>query len=190
MFAISKDAFASMILVTVALAPLTAVADSGFYIGASAGGATIESDLNGISIPGLPAGGIDEDDTAIKIFAGYNFDLPAIDLAIEAGYVDFGEPDIDTALGELTLDTTGINAWGIAAINAGPVDIFGKLGLVSWEVDADLLGASDSDDGTDIGYGLGVRFNLGAFRIRGEYELYDVDEVDVSMLSLGIVYQF
>lgn len=113
-----------------------------------------------------------------------------IDLAVEAGYVDFGEPEIATALGELTLDTTGINAWGIAAFNAGPIDIFGKLGLVSWDVEADFLGQSASDDGTDIGYGLGVRFGLGPVQIRGEYELYDVDEADISMLSLGIAYQF
>ena len=189
MFTFREGMLSALAPVAMFLMPLSAVAGSGFYIGGSAGGATIESDLDGITIPGLPTS-IDEDDTAIKVFAGYNFDLPTIDLAIEAGYVDFGEPDIDTNLGELTLDTTGINAWGIAAVNVGPVDIFGKLGLVSWEVDAELLGDSDSDDGTDIGYGLGVRFNLGAFQIRGEYELYDVDEVDVSMLSVGIAYQF
>lgn len=57
--------------VAVSTAPLPAAADSGFYIGGSAGGATIESGLNGVSIPGLPLGGIDEDDTALKVFAGY-----------------------------------------------------------------------------------------------------------------------
>ena len=50
-----------------------------------------------------------------------------------------------------------------------------------------------SDDGTDYGFGLGAGFNFGNVQIRGEYELYDTSNVDVSMLSmlsLGVVYQF
>lgn len=178
-----------ILTVLATFAPLAAMADSGFYIGGSAGGATLEADVNDISIPGLPSS-IDEDDTAIKIFGGYNFDLPLIDLGVEAGYVDFGEPEIDTAFGQLNVETTGINAWGIAALDAGPIQIFGKLGLVSWDVEADLLGASESDDGTDVAYGLGLRFGLGPVKIRGEYELYDVDEADIAMLSVGVSYQF
>ena len=172
-----------------AMAPFIAYADTGFYIGGSAGGATLEADVNDISIPSLPSS-IDEDDTAIKVFAGYNFDLPLIDLGVEAGYVDFGEPEIPTALGTILIETTGINVWGIAALDAGPVQVFGKLGMVSWDVDADLLDASASDDGTDLGYGLGLRFGLGPVRIRGEYELYDIDDADIAMLSVGVSYQF
>ena len=33
-------------------------------------------------------------------------------------------------------------------------------------------------------------FGLGSLSVRGEYEVYDVDDADVSMLSLGLVYQF
>ncbi len=169
--------------------PNPAEADSGFYIGASAGGATIEADLTGLAIPALPSR-IDEDDTALKVFAGYNFDLPVIGLGIEAGYVDFGTPGISTALGELTVDTTGVNVWGIAALDTGLVELFGKIGYIAWDVEADLLGQAASDDGSDIGYGLGLRFGLGPVKIRGEYELYDLDDTDVSMLSVGVSYQF
>ena len=171
------------------LLPCAATADSGFYIGASAGGATIEADLGDSGIPGLPSS-IDEDDTATKFFAGYTFDLPAIDVAIEAGYVDFGKPDINILGDELTVDTTGLNVWGIATLNAGLIDVYGKLGLIAWEVDAELLGQSASDDGTDLGYGIGAAFGLGPLEVRGEYELYDLDDTDVSMLSVGVVYRF
>lgn len=169
--------------------PLAAAADSGFYIGAGAGGATIEAELGDTGLPGLPSS-IDEDDTATKFFAGYTFDLPAIDIAIEAGYVDFGEPDINFQAGELTVDTTGVNVWGIATLNAGLIDVYGKLGLIAWEVDAEILGQSASDDGTDLGYGVGAAFGLGPLEIRGEYELYDLDDTDVSMLSVGVLYRF
>jgi len=177
------------ILLLAATLPVAAHADSGFYIGGSAGGATIEADLGGLSIPGLPAS-IDEDDTALKAFLGYRFDLPVISLGIEGGYVDLGEPDIDILGDELLVDVTGVNLWGIAALDLGLFDVFGKLGYISWDVEADYLGSSVSDDGSDPGYGLGAAFHLGPLQIRGEYEIYDLEDTDVSMLSLGIAYQF
>ena len=129
----------SRMLTAVALllvfAPFSAQADSGFYIGASAGGATLEADIGDSGIPILPDS-IDEDDTAFKVFAGYNFDLPSINLGVEAGYVDFGEPDIDTNVGELLFDPTGINLWGIAGIEAlsfgVPVAAWESGGVSEW----------------------------------------------------------
>ncbi len=181
-------AFCAVTVAAVAV-PKTAEADSGLYVGASAGAATIESDFGLQAIPGLPSR-FEEDDTAFKVFAGYNFDLPVVAFGIEAGYVDFGRPEIATTLGELTFDTTGFNVWGIAALDTGLVELFGKLGYIAWEVDGSLIGQSASEDGSDIGYGLGLRFGLGPVMIRGEYELYDLDDIDVSMLSVGVSYQF
>ena len=185
---ISRSSLAASLL-TLTAAPFAAHADSGFYIGGSAGGATLEAELGDIGIPGLPSD-IDEDDTAFKVYAGYTFDLPLLNLGIEAGYVDFGEPDIDVGGEELVIDTTGINLWGIAAFEAGPVDIFGKLGYISWDLDGEFQNLKFSDDGSDIGYGLGLAFNVGPVQVRGEYELYDADDGDIAMASVGIVYQF
>lgn len=176
-------------LLVLMLAPLAANADSGFYVGGSFGSGKIEADLGDTGLPGVPSS-IDEDDTAYKAFVGYNFDLPSINLGVEAGYVDFGEPDVALNVGELQFDPTGINLWGIAGIEAGPVDIFGKLGYIAWDVDARALGESFSDSGSDIGYGLGIGFGVGPVQIRGEYEVYDIEDADVSMLSLGVVYRF
>lgn len=169
--------------------PLTAVADSGFYVGGSVGGAAIEANIGDTGIPGLPAS-LDEDDIAYKFFLGYTFDLPVVYFAAEAGYIDFGKPEIGVLSERITLDTTGFNMWGIAGIEAGPVDLFAKLGYISWEVDVSGLGAGLSEDGNDPAYGLGLSFGLGPVSVRGEYEVYDLDDADVSMLSVGVVYQF
>ena len=177
------------LVLMVAMVPAAAHADRGFYIGGSAGGATVEADLGGISIPGLPAS-IDEDDTALKAFLGYSFELPVITLAVEGGYVDMGEPDINVLGDELLFDVTGVNLWGIASVDLGLFDVFGKLGYISWDVEADYLGSTESDDGSDLGYGLGAAFYFGPLQIRGEYEIYDLDDVDVSMLSVGVAYHF
>lgn len=178
------------LLLAFTLTPGAASADSGFYIGGAVGGATLEADFDPDAIPGLPLGGIDEDDTAIKLFAGYHFDLPVVDLGIEAGYVDFGAPEIDTVFGQIEIDTTGINLWGIAGIEAGPIDLFAKFGYIAWDVEASGFGGSASDDGSDIGYGAGLSFGLAGIKIRGELEIYDLDGADLTMLSLGVLYQF
>lgn len=178
---------ASLLVLT--LAPFAALADSGFYIGGSAGSATIETNLGDTGIPGLPSS-FDEDDTAYKLFLGFNFDLPSIVLSVEGGYVDFGTPEVDVAGDDLMFDVTGINLWGMAAFEAGPVDLFAKLGYVSWDADIEYLVDRASEDGSDVGYGLGLAFNAGPIQIRGEYEVYDIEDADASMLSVGLVYQF
>lgn len=178
-----------IVALALALMPLAANADGGFYIGVGVGGATVEAEFDVTEIPELPAS-IDEDDNANKIFAGYMFDLPAVDLGVELGYVNFGEPEIDTDLGEITLEPAGINLWGIASLDAGLFDVYGKLGYINWDVDYSLLGETASDDGSDLGYGVGLSFGLGPVDIRGEYEVYDIEDADVSMLSLGLVYRF
>lgn len=179
------------VIAAFALSPVAAIADSGFYIGASAGGATLEAKFaEDPDFPELPSS-IDEDDTAFKAFLGYHFDLPVVNLGIEAGYVDFGKPDIEVLDEQLSLDTTGMNVWGILGIDVGPVDLFAKLGYLMWDVDLALNGQNlASEDGSDMGYGVGLGFGLGPVQIRGEYEVYDLDEADLSMLSLGLVYQF
>ncbi len=173
---------------------LPAHADGGFYAGGSIGGATIEADFDTTDFPELPAS-IDEDDTAFKLFLGYKLDLPVIDLGIEGGYVDLGEPEIevDTIIGtqEIGLETTGLNVWGTAGLEVGPVDVFAKLGFISWDVEAGIDGFdSVSDDGSDTGYGLGVSFELASIQIRGEYEVYEIEDADIEMLSVGIAFRF
>ncbi len=185
----SLDSVLKAALLAIALVPFAANAESGFYVGAGFGGANIDAELGDTGIPQIPSS-IDEDDTAYKVFVGYNFDLPSVILSVEAGYVDFGEPDVNLNVGELVIDPTGIHLWGIAAVEAGPVDLFAKLGYISWDVDFDFLDESASDDGNDIGYGLGLAFNAGPVQIRGEYELYDLDDADASMASLSLIYQF
>ena len=178
-----------LLVVALAFMPAAANADGGFYIGAGIGGATVEAEFDVVEIPQLPTS-IDEDDSANKIFAGYMFDLPAVDLGVEAGYVNFGEAEVDTEVGECTLEPTGINLWGIVSLDAGLVDIYGKLGYINWEADLALNDLSGTEDGSDMGYGVGLSFGLGPVAVRGEYEVYDLDDADVSMLSLGLVYRF
>ena len=158
--------------------PTTAFAgsESGFYLGAGLGQTDVEiSDF-------------DESDSAYKIFGGYNFGVvPLIDLAVEASYVDFGNPES----GPLGVDVTGLNAFGLAGFKVGPIGLFAKAGMVAWDAELSVGAFREDENGTDFAYGAGARFQIGSFAIRAEYEVYEVSDVrDLSMASASLVYTF
>ena len=77
----------------------------------------------------------------------------------------------------------------------GPLNVFGKLGYVSWDVEATVSAVgvpseSVEDDGSDVAYGVGVRFGLGSIEARGEYEIFDFDETEIEMVSVSLAFYF
>lgn len=182
--------FVASLLPVVLLFPYaSAQADSGFYLGGSVGTAMVEAN---VSDPSLPDDfNFDENDFAWKAFGGYTLDLPLIDLGVEASYHDFGGPSVDLLGSTLGVDTTGFSAFGVAGIGLGPVHVFGKAGVLSWDADLNALGETFSEDGSDAAYGVGVRFALGSLEVRGEYEYFDVSDIDdLTMWSVGIAWIF
>ena len=150
-------------------------ADSGFYIGAGVGDATLK-DAN-----------FDASDSAYKIFGGYNIGfIPLVDFAVEASYVDFGNPS--TSAGNV--EVTGLNAFGLAGLSFGPFGVFAKAGMINWDADSTFGATSSSDSGTDPAYGVGARFAIGSFAVRAEYEVYDLDNTDLGMASISGVFTF
>lgn len=167
-----------------------AQAESGPYVGASIGSATLSADVPDAGLGEVFA--FDESDFAWKVFGGFNFDLAVLDLGVEGGYVDLGAPS-GTFLGEnFEIDANGWDVFGVAGVNLGPVGIFGKAGVISWDADLSVSGFDvGSEDGSDPAYGIGARIGLGSLEIRAEYEYFDIDDTDdVYMLSAGLVYRF
>lgn len=168
-----------------------AFADGGFYAGGSIGSASLELD---VVDPDLDSFNFDENDFAWKVYGGFVWDLPLIDLGVEGGYVDFGKPSGSSGGVTYEFDTTGWNIWGTAGVDLGPVGVYGKLGYIAWDVEGQSFGDvvdSVKDDGSDVAYGIGAKFMLGSFEIRGEYEIYDIDGAErLDMLSAGVVWVF
>ena len=153
-------------------------ADNGIYIGLSLGNANIDIDQ------GLAQ--VDSDDTGFKFTAGIR---PLDWFAIEASYVNFGEPE----QGVLAANADGISAYGVFFLPVGPVDLFAKGGLISFDTSVEIDGIGDiyREDGTDFAYGVGVQFRLLSLSVRAEYEIFDIDDTkDANMLSLGVFYTF
>lgn len=163
--------------------------DSGLYLGASVGQAHLDFQ-DDPSVDGVDFDvDIDDDDTAYKIFAGYNLGLiPLVDLAVEGAYVDFGNFNgrVDTN-DNSDFEVDGWTGAGLAGIKLGPVGVFAKAGFISWDGDLDNVG---SDDGTDPLYGIGARITLFSLQVRAEYERYDLDEFDIDYYSVGAAFTF
>ena len=167
-------------LLTLPVLPAVA-ADNGFYLGGSVGQANLKiDDLS----DGISTADFDADDTAFKLIAGMR---PLDWLGVEAAYVNFGEPE-DTVLNQkLKADGDGISAFAVGFLPTGPVDLFAKVGLISW--DSKISGSFD-DSGTDLAYGVGAQFRVLGLSIRAEYEKFDISDVDLDMISVGLTYTF
>ena len=186
-----------MILVAAAcmLFSVQSRAESGFFVGGSVGQAGLE--LND-GAPVLPVV-FDEDDLGYKLFAGYNWQFTILSLGVEAGYVNFGQPGADLpGLGLLEVETTGLNAFGVLGVQLGPIGLFGKYGMMSWDAEATVDGLKDPDssiDGSEPMYGVGAKFGVGPVDLRLEYEAIDlnadgISESDLNMVSLGLTWTF
>lgn len=161
--------------------------ESGFFIGAGVGQSGIKQDLD------VDGGTLefDEDDTGYKLFAGFNFGLvPFLDLAVEGGYVNLGEPDGTVDGEQVKVEVDGFDAFGLVGVSFGPVGLFGKAGLIA--ADTSTKGVAGADDSsTDPAYGVGLRLALGSFAVRAEYEYFDIDDLDgADLLSASLVYTF
>jgi outer membrane immunogenic protein len=162
-------------------------ADSGVYLGGSIGQAGVK-----VEDIAVAAATFDENDFAWKAFGGFNFDLPVINLAVEAGYVNLGGPSGDVLGETLQIKTDGFDAFGVIGIDIGPLGVFAKYGLISWDAEFTVDGLSEgAEDGSDPAYGIGATFGIGSIDVRAEYEVFDIaDSDDVSLVSVGIVWTF
>lgn len=163
--------------------PAFAGKDTGPYIGGSLGYTSLdiaEATVN-----------FDDNDQGYKIFAGYNFGLiPMLDFAIEGSYVDFGDASTVVITDNLDIGVTAWDAFGLACFNMGPIGIFGKVGHVWWKSEANILSDLLDESSSDMAYGVGARIQFGSIALRAEYEIFDIDVVNVDYFSVGLSWTF
>jgi len=174
----------STILLTVATASLLLTlnahaADKGIYLGAGLG----QSD---VTVSADTANNLNSDfsgtDSAYKIIAGVRI---LDNFAVEANYVDLGKPDS----GRNYADSTGVSAFAVGLVKAGPVDFFGKAGGINWRSNIRTANGTFKKDGTDFAYGVGLQVRLLDLAIRGEYERFNT-EGGANLLTLGLTWTF
>lgn len=211
-YAMKRTIIIGCILATTALAAVNASAGD-WYVSATAGQSEVDLDIS--SGPGYS---IDDEDTTYGINLGYRLNQY---WAVEAGYLDLGEASIKATEGGAdfyyggsyveaeagTKATAEADGWTLGLVGTYPVtekfDLYAKAGVYKWDVDYKVSGsgwidgeyyegsASASEDGSDIYYSLGGKYNFTETVAVGvEFARYEVDDADVDNISATLTYSF
>jgi OOP family OmpA-OmpF porin len=171
------------ILIVSILFAASAQAEGAFRFGIGAGQATIKAD--DVDLEGNA--------TAWEIFGGYEANQY---FAVELGYIDGGTADDTIDNAKVEADTTAVVASVIGSLPIGEsFSIYARGGLLHWKSDEALkvdgiTVATDSLDGDDPFYGVGVAANVEGALLRLEYRLADLDDTDLSLISLALAWRF
>ena len=143
-------------------------ADTGWYAGASLGRADLGPD----------------DDTALKIFGGYQINRS---FAVEFGYTDLG----DVTVGN---NSVNANAWELTGLGKFPLGnqfyIYGLAGLAKIKSETTVNGLRVSDDSTELTFGFGMQYDFSPKAgARLQWQRYDTSS-EIDVVSVGVVYKF
>jgi OOP family OmpA-OmpF porin len=139
--------------------------------------------------------GFDDTDTSFGIAAGYRINE---NFSVELGIQDFGE--ISASAGGASAKI-GADAIQLSVIGGVPVSenagVYAELGFDLWNADRSysnipgIGSGSESDDGTDIFYGIGAYISLGeAVNLKFEYQMHELGDTDIDVLGLGFTLSF
>lgn len=157
-------------------------ADQGFYVGVGTGQAVTTD-------PVTAAGGtlFDEKSTPWRGFVGYRLGLiPILDFAVEGGYRSFGTASATVGGVASEYKTSGFDGALLAIFPLLGFDLFGKAGVLRYDLDRQWGASTASFSGTAPMFGVGAGFRVWRLGVRVEYEHFDVDQLkglDAAMVS-------
>ena len=153
--------------------------DEGFYLGGGVGQFNLK--LDDIDQTDEAIERLDDSDTAWKAFAGWRMNPY---FSLELAYVDFGDHRERTTTasgsgGDFSASISGLEPSILGTIPLGPVELFGKVGYLFYDVDAavDLdngpgFDSSSSEQDFTYGGGVGMTF-FERLNARLEYQRID-----------------
>ena len=165
------------------LASANAAADSGVYVGAGVGAATLSNDLDRVTA--------DDDADTWRVVAGLQL---GEHLSLDAGYHDFGELAVRDIFGQGS--RFALDGWTFGGTLSLPVSanltLFGRGGVFVWDAVIDANGIRNSlNDDSDPYYGAGGKFALTRqFSIVGDWSRFEFDDADADVFSVGFEYRF
>ena len=169
-----------------ALTPLTALGEDGFYVGGSVGSASLNEDFDGFNV--------DSDSTALRLVAGWQINDY---LSVEGGYQNFGAfEQTFTVNGEpvdVSLDADGFTLGGTGSFPLSDrFALYGRVGAFFWDGDAEINNISQArPEDTNLYLGAGLSFALaGQLKLIVDWTRYNLEDTESNVISLGLTYGF
>lgn len=176
----------ALALIAAATLGTAAQADTGLYLGAGVGAATVDEDFSGFDI--------DDDVEAYRVLGGLQL---GDTLGIEVGYQNFGDFEERFDLGGVTSVTRlTADGWTLGGTLGLPltdsISIFGRAGIFVWDADVEVNGVRSAvDDDSNPYYGVGGKVGFtDRFSLVGDWSRFELDETDLDVVSLGFEYRF
>jgi hypothetical protein len=162
-------------------------ADGGLYAGLGWGRMTTTDYL-----PPARVELFDQTSDQWRVFGGYRTGIvPILDFAAEVGYRNVGSVSASINGINAEYKTKGADAAVFAIFPVLGVDLFGKLGVLRYDLDRTVNGTRASFSGTAPMYGIGVGFRVWRLGVRVELETFDVDELKLfGGATASAVYRF
>jgi hypothetical protein len=164
-------------------------ADGGdFYIGLGRGEASVEDQPAGAS------GTLDYSarSPAYRAFFGYQTGaLRAVDLAAEAGWIDYGHSSQTVRGQDVQVRLRGAELAGLVILPLRPLELYARAGALSWSSDKSLNGTLSSRSGTSAFYGAGIGFRVNQLVVRAEWDDYKASGVErLQTYWLSVLFHF
>jgi hypothetical protein len=178
--------------------PTFAYTQAKYYVGAEYTKNKIDTGISNVSSR------LDEEDNGYSIFFGSPINK---DFDIEVSYNNFGEASLSGVTGNqfryggTLFEFTGAGtikaeatSFGIAVkpklnINKN-FDLVATLGAHRWESDLTASStsgkATETDEGIDLFYGVGLKGNFDTFSVGLNYNIYKLDSEDVTSMGIRV----
>ena len=142
----------------------------------------------------LGVSGLDDTDTTFGLGLGLVLNE---NFTVQAGYQDFGEISV-SGNGSAKIEADAFQVSITGGVPAGEnISLYAEAGIDFWDASVSYVGVpgfgtgSASDDGQDIFFGIGAAAKASDnLAIKLEYQLHELDDVDIDILSLGIAVLF
>jgi hypothetical protein len=169
-----------------ALVPLTAIADSGFYLGGSVGSASLADDFDGFDV--------DANSTSFRLIAGWHFNDY---FSLEGGYHNFGKFEQSFDVGgtptDISLKADGFTLGATGSIPLGEkFALFGRAGAFFWDGDAEINDVSQAQpEDTNPYFGGGAKYAISdSLSVIGDWTRYELEDTQSDVFAIGLTFRF
>lgn len=191
-----KLSLASVALV-IAVSSTASAADTGWYVGASAGRTSIHEVCDTAGATGLMQSCKDST-SSYKVYGGYNFTR---EIGLEWGYANLGKAEVISSggAGTATSETWAVPITGVYSLPITErLDVFGRAGVYFFKSESKTTGSlvgplrAVDDDGIEAIIGAGVSFKVWkSLSLRVDWDHYnDAGPGDVDTFLAGAHWRF